>query len=230
MSIEDNIRYLYPSARIHNIPCYEPYMTYIRNGDKTVEGRVGTPYYTKIHSGDFLRLYNRTMEIWCRAIRTERYPSFEKMLETEGLKKLLPQAKTIEEGVQIYRSFPTFIHKEPRFGAFAIEVKVITNKELEEKIDRVEEEKEAYRMRKKRHLEEKPSSEEKEVADSKKEEGNSHIHKKQRYRADARDDDKKPEHSYRHKDRSHRHREYSQRDNDYSHRHRDSYKSDKHKK
>ncbi len=55
------------------------------------------------------------------------------MLEKEGLKNMLPQAKSIEEGVKIYRKFPTFAEKENKFGAYAIEVKFIDLEKLKQK-------------------------------------------------------------------------------------------------
>ena len=130
MAINELIAKAYPRTQIHYVPCYEPYMTYIESGKKTVEGRVGTPFYTKIHSGDILCLHNRTKEIWCEVVHTHLYPSFRAMLEAEGLKKMLPQAQSLEEGEKIYRGFPTFAEKEPKFGAYAIQVHLIDIEKL----------------------------------------------------------------------------------------------------
>lgn len=131
--IKELIKLVYNNkCNIYAVPCYEPYMTFIEEGKKTIEGRVGTQYYTKIRSGDVVCLHNRTKEIWCEIIRTQLYPTFKDMLEQEGLKKMLPQAGSIEAGVQIYRKFPTFAEKELKFGAYAMEVKFINIKELKQ--------------------------------------------------------------------------------------------------
>lgn len=133
-NIKNLIKQVYDNkCNIYAVPCYEPYMTFIEAGEKTIEGRVGTPYYTKIRSGDVVCLHNRTKEIWCEIIRTTSYPTFKDMLEKEGLKKMLPQAKSIEEGVQIYRKFPTFAEKEFKFGAYAMEVRFINLEQLKKK-------------------------------------------------------------------------------------------------
>ncbi len=135
LNIKNLIKQVYNSkCNIHEVPCFEPYMTFIEKGKKTIEGRVGTSYYTKIKPGDVVCFHNRTKEIWCEIIRTRSYPTFKDMLEKEGLKKMLPQANSIEDGVQIYRGFPTFAEKERKFGAFAIEVKFINLEELKQKI------------------------------------------------------------------------------------------------
>ena len=131
-NIENLIKQVY-KCNIHKVPCYEPYMTFIEAGKKTIEGRVGAPYYTKIKTGDVVCLHNRKKEIWCEITRTHLYPTFKDMLEKEGLKKMLPQANSIEEGVQIYRNFPTFADKELKFGAYALEVKFINLEELKKK-------------------------------------------------------------------------------------------------
>jgi ASC-1-like (ASCH) protein len=130
--IKNLIKQVYKCS-IHEVPCFEPYMTFIEEGKKTIEGRVGTPYYTKIRSGSILCLHNRIKEIWCEVMRTRAYPTFKDMLEKEGLKNMLPQAKSIEEGVKIYRKFPTFAEKENKFGAYAIEVNFINLEELKKK-------------------------------------------------------------------------------------------------
>lgn len=132
--IKNLIKQVYKNhCNIYAVPCYEPYMTFIEQGKKTIEGRVGTSYYTKIKSGDVVCLHNRTKEIWCEIIRTQHYPTFKDMLKQEGLHNMLPQATTIEEGIQIYRKFPTFAEKEIKFGAYAMEVKFINLKELQQR-------------------------------------------------------------------------------------------------
>lgn len=128
----DLIKYVY-KCEIHEVSCFEPYMTFIEEGKKTVEGRVGNSYYTKIKSGSVLRLYNREKEIWCEVTHTHSYSTFKAMLEKEGLKNMLPQAKSIEDGIRIYRSFPTFAEKEKQFGAYAIGVKFIDLEKLKQK-------------------------------------------------------------------------------------------------
>lgn len=119
-------------SNIYSVSCFEPYMTFIEQGKKTVEGRVGTSYYTKIKPKDVVCFHNKTKEIWCEIIRTSSYPTFKAMLEQEGLKNMLPQANSIEEGVEIYRKFPSFAEKERIFGAFALEVKFINLEKLKQ--------------------------------------------------------------------------------------------------
>ncbi|XP_021609719.1 uncharacterized protein LOC110613089 isoform X2 [Manihot esculenta] len=73
----------------------EPFFTQLRDGMKTVEGRCAV--------GD----YNNSMFKLEEDPDVHRYASFAEMLEVEGLEKVLPGVKTIDEGVKVYRRFYT---------------------------------------------------------------------------------------------------------------------------
>jgi len=101
----------------------EPYFTFLKNGQKTVEGRVRRGKYAEIQPGDEIVVYNNeeTDSVEVIAKRVTTYQSFEEMLKKESLSKLLPDVKTIEEGVGIYRKFYSPA-EELEFGMVAIEV------------------------------------------------------------------------------------------------------------
>ncbi len=101
----------------------EPYFTFLKNGQKTIEGRVRKGWYSKVQPGDEIVVYNEeeTESIETVVKRVTRYPSIREMLTHEPITKLLPDVTTIEEGVKVYRKFYT-PDQEREFGVVAIEV------------------------------------------------------------------------------------------------------------
>lgn len=110
----------------HHVPTLEPYLSLIRSGKKQIEGRVFSPRYQKVKVGDLVRMYNQSAEIFCRITRICCYPTFKEMLLKEGLDKMVPNAKTVDEAVGIYRSFEGFAEKEKKFGAVAFGIELIS--------------------------------------------------------------------------------------------------------
>lgn len=101
----------------------EPYFTFLKNGQKTIEGRIRRGKYAAIRPGDEIVVYNNeetdSVEVIVKKVTT--YLSFEEMLTKEPLSKLLPDAKTVDEGIGVYRKFYT-AEEEKEFGVVAIEV------------------------------------------------------------------------------------------------------------
>jgi ASC-1-like (ASCH) protein len=104
----------------------EPYFTFIKNGQKTIEGRVRKGKYRLIKSGDMITVYNKeeTDSVNVRVKRVSMYPSIKDLLESEGVERVLPDVDNIKQGIEIYRRFYT-PEQESIFGMVAIEVKVI---------------------------------------------------------------------------------------------------------
>jgi ASC-1-like (ASCH) protein len=104
----------------------EPYFTYLRNGQKTIEGRLQKGWYCDVEPGDHIHVYNpeETDSIVTQVKGVRKYPSIREMLLNEPLHKMLPDANDIEDGIKIYRQFYTE-KDELKYGAVAIEVKVV---------------------------------------------------------------------------------------------------------
>ena len=101
----------------------EPYFTFLKNGQKTIEGRIRKGKYADIREGDEIVVYNdkETDSVETIVKRVTTYQSIEEMLTKEPINKLLPDVTTIEEGVCVYRKFYT-PEEEKKFGVVAIEV------------------------------------------------------------------------------------------------------------
>ena len=99
----------------------------VESGKKKVEGRVSDPSnpeknYLVMDEGDILlfRCLETRREMKKRVTGKKKYPSVEKCLEEEGLEKMLPGVKTIEEGVAIYNGFLGYKERIKIFGIYAI--------------------------------------------------------------------------------------------------------------
>ena|SRR3990167_90593 len=110
------------------IAIQKKYLELIRMGKKVVEGRLFTSKYKQLKIGQIVRFYeNDHLENFLDAQVTSLnpYPTFKKMLETEGLAQCLPGIENVEEGVFIYHQFPNYQSEEKLNGALAIGVKPI---------------------------------------------------------------------------------------------------------
>ena len=101
----------------------EPYFTFLKNGQKTIEGRVRNGKYKHIKPDDTIKVLNNeeTDNVEVLVKRVAVYPSTKAMLENEPIKKLLPDVDTIDEAIKIYKRFYT-PEQELQFGMVAIEV------------------------------------------------------------------------------------------------------------
>lgn len=118
-----------PPPRLLPVLLQRQYLAAIRDGRKTVEGRVRTSKYAAVRPGDVLLLIanedeRETLAVTVLAVRP--YDSFEAMLRSEGVGACLPGVSDVAAGVEIYRSFPRYAEGEGEHGvvAFAVEAPV----------------------------------------------------------------------------------------------------------
>lgn len=104
----------------------EPYFTFLKNGQKTIEGRIKKGWYRFVKPGDHIIVYNEeeteSVEVLVKGVRA--YASIREMLEQEPFKKLLPDVETIEQGVEVYKRFYTD-EQQQKFGVVAIEIEKV---------------------------------------------------------------------------------------------------------
>ena len=98
----------------------EPYFTFVKNGQKTIEGRIRKGKYQSIAPGDTITVQNldETDSINVVVTRVVSYDSLSAMLATEDLNKILPNAKNIKDGIRLYREFYS-LEQEQEFGVVA---------------------------------------------------------------------------------------------------------------
>lgn len=99
----------------------EPYFTFVKNGQKTIEGRINKGEYRFLKIGDHIVVSNKeetdSVEIIVKDLHL--YASFREMLEKENFKKVLPEAEDIDQGVEVYNIFYTD-EQQKEFGVVAI--------------------------------------------------------------------------------------------------------------
>lgn len=118
-----NNKYQFKKMIYHNHRT-EPYFTFVKNGQKTIEGRIAKDKYKNIKVDDRFIVHNddETDSIEVKVIGIRKYPSIKELLEHEDLQKILPNAKNINEGLEIYKKFYTE-KQQKEFGVIAIEIK-----------------------------------------------------------------------------------------------------------
>lgn len=107
----------------------------IKNGDKTIEGRLGEPRILKIQPEDTLTIHEDIIvdgkvigshdeKIQTTVTQVLYFESFEEMLETVDYTVLAPEAESIDDALAAY----TFLYSEKdeeEYGAVAIYIKVV---------------------------------------------------------------------------------------------------------
>lgn len=107
---------------------HKTYFDAIKIGLKTVEGRLNTPKFKNLEPNMqiIFKSTESNEDLICNIEAIILYPDFNIMLEKEGLEKMLPGVKTIEEGNNIYESFPGYKDEVKKIGALAIRLKVLS--------------------------------------------------------------------------------------------------------
>lgn len=114
----------------------EPWFSYIRSGDKKVEGKKVSEKWSSLKIGDTIKMWNTDNDYFLVEIVDIRYylPTYskenegiyllKKYLINEGLNAVLPSIKTVEEGVKVYLQYST-VEEISKYGMMAIEVKLL---------------------------------------------------------------------------------------------------------
>lgn len=116
----------------YNTPIYcnlrKQYVQAIATGKKTYEGRVNTEFFSKYQPGAVVVWssgYNNN--VTTEIINRRHFASFDNMLSEIGFKCFVPEAKTLEEAKKIYNAIPNYASKVKKYGAIALELKLLPN-------------------------------------------------------------------------------------------------------
>lgn len=84
------------------------YFDDLRSGVKTAEGRNPESRMVKeTRIGEIVTIYRGDESFMAEILQKRYYPLVEEMLFEVGLKKMLPDKETLEEGIEVYRKFGT---------------------------------------------------------------------------------------------------------------------------
>ena len=105
-------------------PVSEPWFSFIKSGQKRVEGRLAKGSFANVKVGDEITWINGDRK--CRTVVTavNKYKTFLSYLKKEKLKNTLPGIITYVDGVDIYYQWYTK-RQEQRFGVVAIHIKLV---------------------------------------------------------------------------------------------------------
>jgi ASC-1-like (ASCH) protein len=107
--------------KVFEINMQEPFFTQIKNGIKKVEGRLNKSKFLEMKVGDEILLNEEVkLEITNKTI----YKTFRDMIVFEGVKNVIPDAKSLDEAEAVYYKFYSK-EDEASFGVSAIEVRVV---------------------------------------------------------------------------------------------------------
>jgi ASC-1-like (ASCH) protein len=98
----------------------EPYLSFIKSGQKTIEGRLNKGKFGSLEVGDILTLSNTSLQF--KVIGKRKYKTFQEMITSEGIERVIPDKTTIEDAVNVYYKFYT-PKQEQEFGVLAVEIK-----------------------------------------------------------------------------------------------------------
>lgn len=115
-------------SQYHEITLREPYLSQIRNGQKTIEGRINGGIVLNYKAGDTIRFFegrNPLNEVICRITTITTFRGFREMLEASGFQKCLPGVRSLEEAVVIYEKIPGYADRARRSGVRAIHLELL---------------------------------------------------------------------------------------------------------
>ena len=109
----------------YRIHVNDPWYSFLKNGEKTAEGRLQKGIYAKLKKGDIVIFFNKKTEDEFKAeiVNVNKYETFKNMLEKEGLDNVLPGIDNVKDGVGVYRQFYDE-EREQELGVVAIQIKV----------------------------------------------------------------------------------------------------------
>ena len=98
----------------------EPWFSFVRNGVKTVEGRIYDEKRRHLEVGDKIEFSNGEQKFKKTIEKLMVFENFEKALRFAKLSNILPGIKSYYQGVLLYRSIPGYEKKEKIHGVLLI--------------------------------------------------------------------------------------------------------------
>ena len=102
----------------------EPWFSLIKNKKKKIEGRLNKGLFATLKKDDIVTFVNNNDKFDAKIKKIKKYDTFEEYLSQEGLKRTLPNIKTIKEGCDIYYKYYTK-EQESEYKILAIYIKVL---------------------------------------------------------------------------------------------------------
>ena len=104
------------------------YFDLIKSGRKKYEIRVFDEKRQKIKLLEeviFTEKGNETNSFKCIITELSYFKTFKEAIEEVGIRKVLPNAKSLEDGIQIYESFPKYKEGSKKYGVLRMKFALI---------------------------------------------------------------------------------------------------------
>ena len=94
----------------------------LKSGAKSMETRAATPKYRQIQPGDILAIScaGDTMRKEVKSVQI--FPSVEAMFREIPMESVMPEARTLEDALREYHSYPGYEEKLAEYGVIALEL------------------------------------------------------------------------------------------------------------
>jgi len=102
----------------------EPWFSFIKKGKKRIEGRLNKGTFSELKAGNIVNWKHNDETCKTKIIKIVKYKTFEEYLLQEGLRRTLPNKKTLKEGLDVYYQYYTR-EQEKQFEIIAIYLKLI---------------------------------------------------------------------------------------------------------
>ena len=104
---------------MHLLRVRQQYLDLIKNGQKTLEIRVGYPNIRTIQSGERIKLASRTETIVIRFKDIRKYPTLDSMLNDEDSNRIVPGLTKAQVSRRLKKIYPRHLEK---LGVFVLEI------------------------------------------------------------------------------------------------------------
>lgn len=109
----------------HEVTLKRPFITQIRSGKKTIEGRINSGMFRRFRQGDTVRFFSGADGVRCEITAIRSYRSFGDMLQAEGYQRCLPYERSLQDAINVYDRIPNYPQRAAQSGVLAIELRVL---------------------------------------------------------------------------------------------------------
>ena len=95
----------------------------IKNGKKSLEGRLNKNTFKNIKIGDIINFHYNKENIFVKIISIKHYSNFLEALNNENIKKLNPLSESVEQSLEIYKKCYTLAN-EIKFGVIIFQIEL----------------------------------------------------------------------------------------------------------
>ena len=108
---------------IYTMRIQNPWFTYIKNGEKTIEGRPNVGKHATFKPKQHIKIMNKEESLMVEIVGILHYASFSDLFTYEGIENILP-GKNEVDGIQVYRQWYSE-EKEREFGVIGLRLRLM---------------------------------------------------------------------------------------------------------